>query len=212
MDWICINQLELECIVGLRPDERTREQRVNLDIRLGAELNHAGRTGRIALTCDYDTVTNTVISLLKFRKYHLIEMAGEELAALLFAWYPLIEKVEIRIEKPSALLGRARCAAVEIKRERSDFPTRTDEEGGVEVTRFLATREAFIERVELATGSDGQVGGDGNSSAMLWLASGQLSAPQEPELSQGMSYPCPIDCATSKSAAVLVACTLRCPE
>ncbi|MBM4363174.1 MAG: dihydroneopterin aldolase, partial [Deltaproteobacteria bacterium] len=75
MDLIRIRGLEFDCIVGLRPHEREREQRVHLDLALGLDLSPAGRQGRIALTCDYDEIATEVMAMLRFRRYQLIEMA-----------------------------------------------------------------------------------------------------------------------------------------
>jgi FolB domain-containing protein len=83
MDVVRIHRLELDCIVGIRPQEREHRQRVRLDIALHADLSQAGRLGRISLTADYDRVAHEVTALLGFRHYHLIEMAAEEVAAML---------------------------------------------------------------------------------------------------------------------------------
>lgn len=126
MDFIRIEGLELDCIVGVRPRERRHKQPVRLDIALGLDLSRAARSGRIAYTCDYDRVSNEVTALLRFRQYQLIEIATEELAAALLALHSGVERVEVRLEKPAALNGRARAAAVQIARTPSDYP-RTSE-------------------------------------------------------------------------------------
>ena len=77
MDEIRIHQLELDCIVGIRPDERERAQRVRLDLSLLTDVRKAGRTGRIALSVDYSEVTAELVAMLRFRRYHLIEMDVE---------------------------------------------------------------------------------------------------------------------------------------
>ena len=124
MDFIVIEGLELDCIVGMRPYERRRRQRVRLDISLGLDLFLAGRTGRISQTCDYDRVTEEVRALLRFREYRLIESATEELAAMLFGVYPHLQEVGIRLDKPTALHGRAHSTGVRVTRRRDQFPVR----------------------------------------------------------------------------------------
>src|SRR5690242_4009599 len=144
MDLIRIRGLEIDCIVGVRPLEREREQRVHIDLALGMDLSPAGRTGRIALTCDYDEIAEEVIALLRFRRYHLIEMATEEITAMLLGVHPALEMVDIRLDKPAALDGRARAASVEVKRTGADFrrTTRPTAFGAVDV--LLETREAGL--------------------------------------------------------------------
>ena len=84
-DRLHLQGFELECIVGVRPPERKRPQRVRLDLTLGLDLSGAGRSGRISHTIDYALVAEEVQTLLRFRAYRLVEMATEELSAMLFA-------------------------------------------------------------------------------------------------------------------------------
>ncbi len=152
MDLIRIDGIEVECIVGMRPDERHTEQRVRIDLLLGLDLSAAGRSGRIGQTCDYDQVTDQVIRLLRFRQYRLIEMATEELAAMLMGVHHLLEKVDIRLEKPAALEGRARSVSVEVTRTRAELPREVLGEsfGAREV--LLETREAGLYLFHLDAG------------------------------------------------------------
>src|SRR5690606_15379339 len=62
-DCLRVEGLELECIVGIRPAERKRPQRVRLDVTLGLDLTRAGRSGRIAHTVDYSLVLEEVTNL-----------------------------------------------------------------------------------------------------------------------------------------------------
>src|SRR5262249_35725587 len=102
------------------------------------------RTGRIALTCDYDQIATEVIALLKFRRFDLIEMATEELAAMLLGVHRALECVEIRLDKPAALDGRAKAASVEITRSRSAFPATPHATRYGVVEQLLETRDATL--------------------------------------------------------------------
>lgn len=117
MDSIRITDLELSCIVGIRPAERRRRQRVRLSIELDLDLSRSGTSGRIGHTVDYSVVVDEAAQLLAFREYRLIEMATEELSAMLLGIYPSVEKVRVTLAKPEALRGRAH-AAVSIERAR----------------------------------------------------------------------------------------------
>lgn len=151
-DVIKIHGLELDCIVGLRPHERVRAQRLRLDISLGTDTREAGRSGRIATTLDYDRIAEDSVALLKFRRYQLIEGAAEELAAMLLGAYPSARWVELRLEKPGALEGRAAAASIEIRRTRGDLyasQSETQEQRGDpsapdERELLLRTREAAL--------------------------------------------------------------------
>lgn len=175
MDLIRIRGLEIDCIVGINPHERERSQRVHLDIAFGLDLSPAGRTGRIALTCNYDEIATEVIAMLKFRRFHLVEMATEELAAMLIGVYPALEFVEIRLDKPAALDGRARAASIEIKRTRSAFPpsTRTTSSGWLE--SLLDTRDASLSRVGIDAGKETVSAVPVGSRVLEWLIEGEAS-------------------------------------
>lgn len=175
MDLIRIRGLEIDCIVGVRPLEREREQRVHIDLALGMDLSPAGRTGRIALTCDYDVIAEEVIALLRFRRYHLIEMATEEITAMLLGVHPALEMVDIRLDKPAALDGRARAASVEVTRTRANFrrSSRLTAFGAVDV--LLETREAGLYLFSAEPGSELLPVESGETRVLEWLVSGDLT-------------------------------------
>jgi dihydroneopterin aldolase len=175
MDLIRIRGLEMDCIVGTRPLEREREQRVHLDLALGMDLAPAGRTGRIALTCDYSEIAEEVMAMLKFRRYHLIEMATEELAAMLLGTHPALELVDIRLDKPAALDGRARAASVEVERRRAAFPrsSKATPFGAIDV--LLETREGGLYLVRVDPGKTLALEPAPGARSLDWLVSGELA-------------------------------------
>jgi FolB domain-containing protein len=152
MDIIRIHRLELDCIVGIRPPERVHQQRIRLDLAMHADVSQAGRTGRISMTADYDQAAHEVAALLSFRRYHLIEMAAEEVAAMLLGIHVGVQRVDVRIEKPGALAGRARAASVEVKRRRSDFPRSIERSPEGEQQVLLDTRESRLELLRIEPG------------------------------------------------------------
>ncbi len=174
MDFIHIDRLELECIVGVRPRERHRKQPVRLDVVLGLDVSRAGRTGRIVLTCDYDRVASETTTLLRFREYKLIEVATEELSAMLFGLHPPLESVELRLEKPAALRGLARSASVQITRKRADFPRRQISTAYGELEVLLETHEAGLYLVHVDPARELPVC-DGARRELEWTVSGELT-------------------------------------
>ncbi|MEM6995056.1 MAG: dihydroneopterin aldolase [Myxococcota bacterium] len=143
-DSIEIDALQLDCIVGVRPEERDAEQTIVVDLKVGLDLHPAGRSSRIAETVDYDHATRQIAALLKFRRYWLIENAAEECAAMLFGVYPMVDTVELRIAKPRALVGRAAAAAVRIARTREDYVRGHETTAWGEVEILLETRDAGL--------------------------------------------------------------------
>lgn len=154
LDHIEIRDMRLQCIVGVRPDEREREQEMRADLRLGLDLAEAGRTSRIGATIDYAEVTREVIALLRFRRYRLIENAAEELAAMLFGVHPRLRTLEVVLAKPGALAGHAASAAVRLARAREDYPRRFEIKRWGEVEVLLETREAGLYLLHIDAGRE----------------------------------------------------------
>jgi FolB domain-containing protein len=186
-DRVHLKGLELECIVGVRPHERKRPQRVYVDVSMGVDTSHAGRSARIALTVDYARVADEICTLLRFREYRLIEMATEELCAMLFAAHPVLTLVELRLEKPDALRGRALAGAVSVTRTRESYPvTRREFDGGY-ADRILETHEAIIELVTL---SPGRVFSPGPRRHVMWVTQGSIEG--APGLSEQLRVEAPL--------------------
>ncbi len=186
-DWVRIHGLELDCIVGLRPHERTRAQRIRLDLGLQLSTREAAIGGRIEATADYDRVANEVCALLLFRRYRLVEMAAEELCAMVLGTYHHVEAVELQLEKPGALEGRARAAAVGIRRCRADYglPARGQPQSAGTI---ISTRDALLSVHALAPGQSVPDPDAAELRACSWVISGALrderGTPREPGLAE----------------------------
>jgi dihydroneopterin aldolase len=143
-DVIRIEGLDVECIVGVREPERREPQPLRIDLALHLDASRAAHSGRIGATCDYDVVSQEVALLLRFRRYRLLEMAAEELAATLVGVHAQLTGVTVRLEKPRALAGRARAASVEIRRGAADFPRRREQAEFGEVEILYESCEAGL--------------------------------------------------------------------
>jgi FolB domain-containing protein len=119
VDRIVIEDLFLRCIVGINPDERVKEQDVNLRITLHADLRKPGRTDDIEDTIDYKSVKVSVRELVEGSSFFLVEKLANEVARLCLR-DARVQQVDVRLEKPGALRF-ARTVAVEISRTRDDF-------------------------------------------------------------------------------------------
>ncbi len=180
LDRIEIDGLRLGCIVGVRPEERDREQEIVVDLALGLDLRDAGRSSRIAETVDYDQATHQIAALLKFRRYWLIENAAEEVAAMLLGVHPRIEAVDVRIAKPGALTGRAAAAAVSISRKRADYPRGHETTPWGEVEILLETRDAGLYLLHVDGGREIPRHHHKIMRELEWLVRGDLLQAAEP--------------------------------
>jgi dUTP pyrophosphatase len=105
---------------GALPEEQRLGQRFVVDLRLGLDLAPAGASDDLAQTVDYGRVIGTVKAIIEGPPFKLVEALGESLAAAILDGYPLVERVHVRVAKPSAPVAVAPSGvvAVEISRAR----------------------------------------------------------------------------------------------
>jgi FolB domain-containing protein len=154
-DVLAISGLETECVVGVYPHERDRQQPLRVDLDLYVDTEHAAKSAKLSRTIDYDRMTREIVFLLKSCRFGLIETAAGALASYVLAAPGPGEQrahvlgVRLKLIKPHAL-PRGTEASLEIRRER-DWVKITEEQtafGNVEV--LFESREASIFRVNLA--------------------------------------------------------------
>jgi len=116
MDRILIKDLLVRCILGINPDERVEKQDVVINLDLWADLRDAGLSDDFQKTVDYRALKKRLIAEAEGSQYFLIEALAERLAALCLE-HPLVQRVRVRVEKPTALRF-ARSVGVQITRRR----------------------------------------------------------------------------------------------
>lgn len=126
MDEIRIHDLQTECIVGIHAHERTTPQTLVVNVTLYLDTRQAAATGRIGRTVHYAEVAEQVMTLLRFRRYRLLEVAATEIACMLLGLHERLARVRIEVQKPAALSGLAKAASLTIERDRSLLPSGSD--------------------------------------------------------------------------------------
>lgn len=116
MDRIIITDLRARCIIGVNEDERREKQDVTINLSIYGDFRTPGRTDRFEDALDYRAVKKRVLALVEGSSYFLIEALAEAVANACLAT-PGVVKVQVRVDKPSALRF-ARSVGVEIVRER----------------------------------------------------------------------------------------------
>lgn len=156
-DIIAIRELEVECVVGVNPDERDRRQPLWLDVELRVDTEHAAVTERISKTVDYDAISAQLMFLLKSCRFGLLETAAHVLARHLLAppaegeRRAAVQEAMIRLTKPRALRSGA-AASVEIRRVASWVQITREIKPFGTVDIINETREAGIYRLNVAPG------------------------------------------------------------
>lgn len=118
-DRITLKNMAFYAYHGIRPSEIEQGQRFFVDVDLFMDLKPAGETDDIKRTADYQGVFETVKEHVEGRRFHLMEALAESLATAILADFDKVERVNVRVRKPSTpLQGILDHTEVEISRER----------------------------------------------------------------------------------------------
>ena len=126
MDSIRLEGLTTDCVVGLYPSERTKQQQVIVNVELLFDTRAAGRGGGLSCSVDYARLSGELRFLLERCRFYMLEEAAEAMAAYILtsprkdAPRAQVEGVRIEIKKPAALEDYA-VPSVCISRERSEY-------------------------------------------------------------------------------------------
>jgi FolB domain-containing protein len=118
-DRILIKNLLVRGILGIKPEEREKQQDIVVNLELEADLRPAGGSDAIDDAVNYRSVTKDVIALVEESRFHTVEMLATEIARLALAGYP-VRSVTVTVEKPGALRF-AESVGVTITRTAADF-------------------------------------------------------------------------------------------
>lgn len=102
-----LNDLRVDCIVGIYEHERIATQEVRIDVELDYDFARAAASDAIPDAIDYDAVASLLTTLLQTRQFQLIETMAEESAALLLERQERAVAVRLEIRKPAAVPAAA---------------------------------------------------------------------------------------------------------
>lgn len=117
MDTMFIENLELKCIIGTRPAERVRKQKIILSVCLECDLARAGKTDNLKDAVNYNSLEQSLIDVVEGSSFFLIERLASEVAGCCLAHDRRIVRVNVRVEKPGASI-KAGMIGIEIVRGR----------------------------------------------------------------------------------------------
>lgn len=113
---ILITDLTARCVLGVSAEERREKQEVVINVALTADLSVAAGSDRFEDTLDYRALKKAILSLVEESEFYLLEALTERVADLCLQ-DTRVQRVTVRIEKPSALRF-ARSVAVEVTKSR----------------------------------------------------------------------------------------------
>ena len=105
-----LNGIDVECIIGERPDERTRPQRLRVDVVLMVD-DKVAETDELADTVDYAALTERIRAALVEAKCRMIERAARVVADLCLK-DAKVSAAKVRVVKGGAIPHLESAAAV----------------------------------------------------------------------------------------------------
>ena len=105
-----LNGIDVDCIIGERPDERTRTQRLRVDVALTID-DKVATTDELADTVDYAALTERIRAALVAAKCRMIERAAKVVLDLCLA-DEKVSAAKVRVVKFGAIPHLESAAAV----------------------------------------------------------------------------------------------------
>jgi dihydroneopterin aldolase/2-amino-4-hydroxy-6-hydroxymethyldihydropteridine diphosphokinase len=105
MDQIKIQGLQVFANHGVYPEENVLGQKFVINATLYTNTRQAGLTDQLELSINYGEVSQHITRFLKDHTFKLLERAAELLARELLLTYPLLQKIDLEIQKPWAPVG-----------------------------------------------------------------------------------------------------------
>ena len=104
MDCLKLNSVEVECVIGDLPEERTAEQKLLVDVALEMELADAAESDRLNDTVDYALLVGNIREVLEEAKCRLLERAAGLVADVCLG-DPRVERVTVSVRKFGSVPG-----------------------------------------------------------------------------------------------------------
>ena len=105
-----LHGIDVDCVIGERPDERTRTQRLRVDIVLAID-DRAAETDELSDTVDYAALTEGIRAALVAAKCRMIERAAKVVCDLCLA-DEKVSAAEVTVTKSGAISHLESASAV----------------------------------------------------------------------------------------------------
>ena len=156
---IAVEDLRVECLIGVRDPERITPQCVRVDLEVHVDGTHAATGDALAHTFCYDRVARDVAFLLDAGRFYLLETAGWVLLRSLLlpslpeSLTPSPQRASVTLTKYGALAGQARAVVTQSGLAAAQTYVREDNEWGT-VDVIGETRRLGVYRLNVAPGRE----------------------------------------------------------
>lgn len=157
MDVLRIEELMVDCVVGVYPHERNASQPLRIDVEMRLDTEASAVKESLRSTVDYAATASQLVFLLRSCRFRLLETAAHVLARYILAppapdeRRAQIDSAVVRLSKPGALCGLA-IPSLEIERSASSCEFEVENKSFGTVDIIYETNGAGIYRLNLAPG------------------------------------------------------------
>lgn len=113
-DMVFIEGLKAQAVIGVYDWEKQIQQSLVFDLQMSHDNRLPAKTDDLALTLDYEAISNYILDFCATEQFELIETLAEVLVARLIAQFALTE-VTLTLRKPGAVPA-AQAVGVKIQR------------------------------------------------------------------------------------------------
>lgn len=117
-DAIWLMGIDCRCRVGVGAEERSRRQKISIDLCLEVDARAAAERDDFRLAADYWAVEKSVRAQVQAGDCALLETLAERAAQAALKAAPAAAAVTVRAHKKPAVMPRTREVCVEIRRPR----------------------------------------------------------------------------------------------
>jgi len=156
---IAVDDLRVECLIGVRDPERRTPQSLRVDLAVRVEASAAAWSDELADACCYDTMARDVAFLLEGGRFYLLESAATVLLRYLLLpplpgrASPAATRATVRLTKFGALTGDARASVEVSGLAAAQTYVREDNAWGM-VDVVAPTRRLGVYRLNVAPGGE----------------------------------------------------------
>jgi len=104
MDIIFLNDLRIDCVIGIWDWERQIRQTVIVDLEMAADIRRAAAGDRIDDTLNYKDVAKRLQAYVGASEFQLIETLAEKIAGIILNEFS-VPWVRVRVNKRGAVRG-----------------------------------------------------------------------------------------------------------
>ena len=115
-DKVLIHGLEVECVVGILPEERVRTQELRLNVEMDVDFSAIQHPKDYDHIIDYGAVSRLLRQLCLDGEYLLLETLADDACQRIFDDYA-VSAIRLTIEKPEAV-AEANWVGIQVYRTR----------------------------------------------------------------------------------------------